>query len=619
MNQLDELFQQHSSSRGGISEKEAKQRLEQYGPNAIIERKQNLFLKALGYFWGPIPWMIEAAAILSLLIHHWADFTLIVVLLIFNAAVAFFQEYQAGNAIEALKKKLAVKSRVLRDGAWREIAAQELVPGDVIRVRLGDIIPADAIPFEGEYLSVDQSVLTGESLPVTKKIGDILYSGSIAQKGEMVCLVTATGKQTYFGKTAKLVEEAKPVSHFQKAVLRIGDFLIYICLGLVSLLIVVQIARHAPIFSLLKFSLILTVASIPVAMPAVLSVTMAVGALVLAKMKAIVSRLESIEEMAGIDTLCSDKTGTLTYNKLTLGTPAIFSGATDEEIIFAAALASKLEDLDPIDKAIIDAVHDSEKLKEYSQQKFVPFDPVSKKTEALIRNPQGTLFRTTKGAPQVILALCKRDAAFEEQVNQKVSEFAKKGYRTLGVARAEQEGEWQFLGLLPLFDRVRDDSKETIQKASEHGVEVKMLTGDNLAIAQEVSSELGIGNNIFNAAELAAEKNALGLTDVAEKVERANGFAQVYPENKFLVVKALQAKDHIVGMTGDGVNDAPALKQADLGIAVSGATDAARAAASLVLTAPGLSVIIAAIEEARRIFERMNTYAIYRVTETIRV
>ncbi len=615
----EEQFQKLNSSPKGLSRAAAKKRLEEYGPNAIIERRENLFLKALGYFWGPIPWMIEAAAILSLLVQHISDFILIMTLLIFNALVAFWQEYQAGNAIEALKKKLAIKSRVLRDGSWQEIASQDLVRGDVIRIRLGDIIPADALLFEGEYLSVDQSILTGESLPVTKKQQDIVYSGSIAQKGEMVALVTATGKETYFGKTAKLVAEAKPVSHFQKAILRIGNFLIYTSLGLVSVMILVQLARDAPLFELLKFALILTVASIPVAMPAVLSVTMAVGALVLAKMKAIVSRLESIEEMAGIDTLCSDKTGTLTYNKLTLGEPALFSEATSDEVIFMAALASKLEDLDPIDKAIIDAVKNKDTLTAHSQEKFTPFDPVSKKTESFIRTSEGKRFWVTKGAPQVILELCKKAPAFEAQVNQKIDEFAKKGYRTLGVAKADVEGAWQFLGLLPLYDQIRDDSIETIKQANVHGVEVKMLTGDNLFIAQEVSKELGIGTHIFSATELALENKKVGLSDIAEKVEKANGFAQVYPENKFLVVKALQEKNHIVGMTGDGVNDAPALKQADLGIAVSGATDAARQAASLVLTAPGLSVIIAAIEEARRIFEKMNTYATYRVTETIRI
>lgn len=616
---VDDIFQKFSSSREGLTGAEAASRLEKSGPNAIEEKKENLILKMLKYFWGPIPWMIEIAALLSLIIHHWADFSLIMALLVFNAFVAFWQEYQAGNAIEALKKKLAIQSRVLRDGHWKVIGARELVPGDVIRVKLGDIIPADGVLFDGEYLIVDQSVLTGESLPVSKVVGDIVYSGSIAQKGEMLALVTATGKDTYFGETAKLVASSKTVSHFQKAVLQIGDFLIYVCLALVSILIVVQLSREASILELLKFSLILTVASIPVAMPAVLSVTMAVGALALSKMKAIVTRLESIEEMAGVDTLCCDKTGTLTCNKLTMGSPMLFRCKSNDELILAASLASHEEDSDPIDQAIIEGLSDPAQLKEYVQLNFIPFDPVIKRTEATIQAVKNRTFKVTKGAPQIILGLCEKDAAFEKQVNDAIEAFAQKGYRTLGVASVEKNGKWQFLGLIPLYDQVRSDSKETVEQAQEHGLEVKMLTGDHLSIAREVAREVGIGQAILNANELVAENKTKKLSDVADLVEKADGFSQVFPESKHLVVRSLQAKNHIVGMTGDGVNDAPALKQADLGIAVSGATDAARSAASLVLTAPGLSVIISAIEEARRIFERMNTYAIYRITETIRI
>lgn len=615
------LFRKLESGENGLSTAEAEQRLSQLGFNEISDRKNNPLVRFLSYFWGPIPWMIEVAAILSLLVRHWVDFTIIVVLLIFNAVVGFWQEYQAGNAVEALQKKLALRSRVLRDETWQEIDARKLVPGDVIRIRLGDIIPADAKLFEGDYLSVDQSALTGESLPVNKEMGEIVYSGSVAKQGEMVGLVTSTGNNTYFGKTANLVANAKSVSHFQKAVLQIGDYLIYFSLGLVAILILVQLFRGTPVLELIQFALILTVASIPVAMPAVLSVTMAVGAVVLSKLQAIVSRLESIEEMAGMDILCSDKTGTLTQNKLTLGKPMVFKAKDAGDLILAAALASKAEDRDAIDLAVLAGLQDQEVLKPYQQLRFLPFDPAGKRTEASIKNQDGQTFKVTKGAPQVIMGLSQLDQDDKAKAEKAVTNFASKGYRTLGVAKAKKDGFWEFLGILPLYDPPREDSAETIAQAQAHGIDVKMVTGDNLAIGREIASQLGMGKNICPAERLLKTGEQAGelAIDAAETVEKTDGFAQVFPEHKYGIVKALQARGHIVGMTGDGVNDAPALKQADIGVAVSGATDAARAAADLVLTAPGLSVIINAVEEARRIFERMNSYAIYRITETIRI
>jgi H+-transporting ATPase len=618
---VQDLFTQLDSSPQGLTGAEAERRLAQYGPNALEEKKVNPILKFLSYFWGPIPWMIEVAAVLSALVKHWVDLIIICVLLIFNGVVGFWQEYQAANAVEALKKQLALKARVKRDGKWQEADATTLVPGDILRLRLGDIIPADVKLTEGDYLSVDQSALTGESLPVDKKAGDVGYAGSVAKQGEMVALATATGSNTYFGKTAGLVSSAKSVSHFQKAVLTIGDYLIYLSLGLAALLVLTMLFRGASLFTLFQFALILIVASIPVAMPAVLSVTMAIGAVVLARMKAIVTRLESIEEMAGMDILCSDKTGTLTQNKLTLGKPALFGAKDAQDLILAGALASKEEDRDAIDSAVIKGLSDVKALDRYEQVKFIPFDPVHKRTEAEIKGRDGKSFRVTKGAPQVILGLCNPEKDLADKVNAKVDEFAKQGSRTLGVARADDASTWHFLGILPLSDPPREDSADTIQRAGEHGIKVKMVTGDNLAIAKQIASQLHLGTNIHVADEFFAKgSDQECVTPIqAEQVEAADGFAQVFPEHKFEIVKTLQAQGHIVGMTGDGVNDAPALKQADTGIAVSGALDAARAAAALVLTAPGLSVIVQAVETARTIFERMNSYAIYRITETIRI
>ena len=615
---LEEVEKKLGSSPQGLSQAEAQKRLAQYGPNEITEKKTNLFLKFLTYFWGPIPWMIEAAVVLSAVARHWPDFFIILLLLFSNAIVGFWEERQAGNAIEDLKAQLAVKARVLRDGKWLNPPAKELVPGDVIRMRLGDIVPADARLLSGDPVEVDQSALTGESLPVEKKPGEAVYSGSILRRGEIGALVYGTGGNTYFGKTAQLVQDAHTVSHFQKAVLKIGDYLIILAAVLVAVIIIVAILRGDPILNTLQFALVLTVAAIPVAMPTVLSVTMAVGARLLAKKQAIVSKLVAIEELAGVDVLCADKTGTLTQNKLTLGDPFSLDNIPPEQVILNGALASRADNNDTIDLAVLGGLKDKEALKDYQAVHFMPFDAVHKRTEATVKGKDGKEFKVTKGAPQVILELSSNAAQIKPAVDKAVNEFASRGFRSLGVARSEGGGPWKFLGVLPLFDPPREDAKATIATALAMGVKVKMVTGDALAIAKETAKKLDMGTNILDAASLGDSKKEESAA-TAESIEKADGFAQVFPEHKYHIMDVLQKRGHLVGMTGDGVNDAPALKKADCGIAVSGATDAARAAASIVLMTPGLSVIIDAIKESRKIFQRMNSYAIYRITETLRV
>jgi H+-transporting ATPase len=615
---MPELEKKLGSSRDGLSEAEAQKRLTQYGPNEIEEKKTNPFLKFLTYFWGPIPWMIEAAVILSAAARHWPDFAIILLLLLANAVVGFWEEHQAGNAIAALKAKLAIKARVRRDGKWTTPEARELVPGDVIRVRLGDIVPADARLLEGDPVEVDQSALTGESLPATRKPGEAVFSGSIIRQGEINPMVYATGANTYFGKTAQLVQEAHTVSHFQRAVLKIGNYLIFLAVTLVVLILGVALFRGDRMLTTLQFALVLTVAAIPVAMPTVLSVTMAVGARLLAKKEAIVSRLVAIEELAGVDVLCADKTGTLTQNKLTLGDPFSVNNVPADQVILNGALASRADNNDTIDLAVLGGLKEKDSLKAYEVVHFQPFDPVHKRTEATVKAKDGKTFKVTKGAPQVILELSATAGQVKPAVEKAVNEFAARGFRSLGVARAEGDGQWQFVGVLPLFDPPREDAKATIATALAMGVKIKMVTGDALAIAKETAKKLDMGTNILDATSLGDTKTQ-ETTEVAESIEQADGFAQVFPEHKFHIVDVLQKRAHIVGMTGDGVNDAPALKKADCGIAVSGATDAARAAADIVLMTPGLSVIIHAIKESRRIFQRMNSYAIYRIAETLRV
>jgi H+-transporting ATPase len=615
---VDGLLSKLSASKDGLSSTEAEKRLQQYGPNEIPEKKVNPLLKFLRYFWGPIPWMIEAAVIMSAIIRHWPDLGIISSLLVVNAVVGFWQEHKAGNAIELLKQRLALNARVLRDGKWKEMPAGGLVPGDVVRLRLGDIIPADVKLVEGDYLLTDESALTGESLPVEKHLSDVGYASSIVRQGEMNALVVNTGLRTYFGKTAKLVEEAKTQSHFQKAIVKIGDYLIVLAIALAVIVFLVEIFRGQGIAETIQFVLVLTVAAIPAALPAVLSVTMAIGAIALAKKEAIVSKLIAIEEMAGMDVLCSDKTGTITKNELTIGATKPYANFTENDVLLFSVLASREEDQDPIDKAILAKTKSTsaivENVEHLKAVSFTPFDPVSKRTEATI-NEDGGQFKVSKGAPQAILALVENKKLIGDKVSEDVEAFAKKGYRALGVARTVKGDKWQFAGLIALYDPPREDSAETIKTAQSMGVNVKMVTGDHIAIAKEISRQVSLGTNIVLPASFLDKPDGQSQ----RLVEEAEGFAEVFPEHKYRIVELLQDREHIVGMTGDGVNDAPALKKADAGIAVAGATDAAKSAADIVLTKPGLSVIIDSIKESRKIFQRMTNYGTYRIAETIRV
>ncbi|XP_062191998.1 plasma membrane ATPase-like isoform X2 [Phragmites australis] len=590
--------------------------------------------------WNPLSWVMEAAAIMAIALAmppppDWQDFIGIVALLLINSGISYWEESNAGSAAEALMANLAPKTKVLRDGRWSEKDAAVLVPGDVISIKLGDIVPADARLLEGDPLKIDQSALTGESLPVTKNPGDSVYSGSTCKQGEIDAVVIATGVHTFFGKAAHLVDSTNQVGHFQKVLKAIGNFCIAaITVGIVVEIIVMYLVQHRRYREGIDNLLVLLIGGIPIAMPTVLSVTMAIGSHRLSLQGAITKRMTAIEEMAGMDVLCSDKTGTLTLNKLNVDPDLIeifVKGINNDDVLLLAARASRIENQDAIDAAMVGRLADpTEARAGIKEVHFLPFNPVDKRTALTYTNlDDGSWHRVSKGAPEQILTLCNCGQDVKKKVHAVIDKYAERGLRSLAVARQEvpekskdSPGDpWQFVALLPLFDPPRHDSAETIKKALNLGVNVKMITGDQLAIAKETGRRLGMGTNMYPSSALLGQckDESIASMPVDDLIEKADGFAGVFPEHKYEIVKRLQERKHICGMTGDGVNDAPALKKADIGIAVADATDAARSASDIVLTEPGLSVIISAVLTSRSIFQRMKNYTIYAVSITIRI
>lgn len=638
---IEEVFEQLKCTREGLTSEEGANRLQVFGPNKLEEKKESKILKFLGFMWNPLSWVMEAAAIMAIALANgdgrppdWQDFVGIVALLFINSTISFIEENNAGNAAAALMAGLAPKTKVLRDGRWTEQEAAILVPGDIISIKLGDIIPADARLLEGDPLKVDQSALTGESLPVTKNPSDEVFSGSTCKQGEIEAVVIATGVHTFFGKAAHLVDSTNQVGHFQKVLTAIGNFCICsIAVGIIIEIIVMYPIQHRKYRQGIDNLLVLLIGGIPIAMPTVLSVTMAIGSHRLSQQGAITKRMTAIEEMAGMDVLCSDKTGTLTLNKLTVDRTLIevFAKGVDKEyVILLAARASRTENQDAIDAAIVGMLADPKEARAGIREvHFLPFNPVDKRTALTYIDSDGNWHRVSKGAPEQILGLCNSKEDVKKKVHAVIDKFAERGLRSLGVARQEVPekskdspgGPWQLVGLLPLFDPPRHDSAETIRRALNLGVNVKMITGDQLAIGKETGRRLGMGTNMYPSSSLLGQDKdaSIAALPVDELIEKADGFAGVFPEHKYEIVKRLQERKHICGMTGDGVNDAPALKKADIGIAVADATDAARSASDIVLTEPGLSVIISAVLTSRAIFQRMKNYTIYAVSITIRI
>lgn len=622
--------QLQTDTRLGLTDAEVLARRRKYGLNQMKEEKENLILKFFMYFVGPIQFVMEAAAVLAAGLEDWVDFGVIIALLLLNAVVGFYQEFQAGSIVDELKKTLALKAVVLRDGQLKEIEAPEVVPGDILQVEEGTIIPADGrIVTEDAFLQVDQSAITGESLAVDKHKGDHCYASSAVKRGEAFIVISATGDSTFVGRAAALVNAANSgTGHFTEVLNGIGTILLVLVVFTLLIVWVSSFYRSNGIVEILRFTLAILIVGVPVGLPAVVTTTMAVGAAYLAKKRAIVQKLSAIESLAGVEILCSDKTGTLTKNKLSLSEPFCVAGVDPEDLMLTACLAAsrKKKGIDAIDKAFLKSLRYYPRAKsvlsKYKVLDFFPFDPVSKKVTAVVESPQGERITCVKGAPLFVLKTVEEDHPLDEEIDMayknKVAEFATRGFRSLGVARKREGGNWEILGIMPCSDPPRHDTARTVNEAKKLGLSIKMLTGDAVGIARETSRQLGLGTNIFNADRLGLGGGGdMPGSEVYDFVEAADGFAEVFPQHKYNVVEILQQRGYLVAMTGDGVNDAPSLKKADTGIAVEGASDAARSAADIVFLAPGLGAIIDALKTSRQIFHRMYSYVVYRIALSI--
>jgi len=640
---IEDVFQLLQCDHNGLDTNETKRRLELFGPNRLENEEQNAFLQFLGFMWNPLSWVMEGAALVAIALSNgdhrppdWEDFVGIITLLLINSSIGFYEERGAGNAVKALMDSLAPKARARRDGTWSEIESADLVPGDMIAFKIGDIVPADCRLTEAVNISIDQAALTGESLPQSKKVGDQCFSGSTCKQGEAEGVVISTGPNTFFGRAASLVgADDDTTGHLQKILAQIGSF----CLVSIGIFVLLEILILYADFRYnyrrgLDNILVLLIGGIPIAMPTVLSVTLAVGAQQLAKHKAIVTRITAIEELAGVTILCSDKTGTLTTNKLTIDKNLVktYGPYSADDVMLLAAYASRTENQDAIDSCVVGSISDPNLARKgIKLLDFKPFNPVDKRTEITYREESsGSLKRVSKGMTGIIADICTRNKTeeIENTLEADVEEFASRGLRALAVCAEEldhddPEGEgngFELIGLLAIFDPPRDDTKQTIDDAIALGVKVKMVTGDQLAIAKETGRRLGLGDHMYPAKVLKDGPQPGGKhANLDEMILDADGFAGVFPEHKYEIVKRLQGLGHLCAMTGDGANDAPALSRANVGIAVEGATDAARGAADIVLTEPGLSTIVHAIRGSRIIFQRMRNYSIYACAVTIRI
>jgi len=588
--------------------------LREHGYNEVSEKRPSPLVKFATKFWGITPWMLELTAAMEWVLGKHLEAFFIAGLLAFNAVAGYLQEEKARGAVELLKQRLRVNARAKRAGSWVLIPARELVPGDVVRLRAGDMVPADVELAEG-HVSVDQSSLTGESFTVEKKVGEGLYSGSIVTAGEATGLVTATGARTYYGRTVELVQIARPRLHIEEMIGDVVKWLLVMVGASTALGMGLAIAKEMDPAEIAPLAVILLLSAIPVALPTMFTISMALGSLELSRKGAIVTRLDAIEDAATMDVICADKTGTITMNRLSLADVAPMSGHTKEDVVLYGALASQEANQDPIDLAFISKAKEMQlSVGVFRQAGFTPFDPSTRMTEATIEE-DGVRLYVAKGAVNAMLGLCKPTQDEAEKLGRTVEELSAKGYRVLAVARGHTKEEAELVGVAALYDKPRPDSAQLVSELKRLGISVKMLTGDALPIAKEVARQAGLGTNIRRMSDL---KSSLREEDAPKVVEDTEGFAEIYPEDKYLIVKSLQRRGHTVGMTGDGVNDAPALRQAEVGIAVSNATDVAKKASSTVLTVEGFAGIFDLVVIGRMVYQRITSWTINKIIRTFK-
>ncbi|MCL2868942.1 MAG: plasma-membrane proton-efflux P-type ATPase [Candidatus Bathyarchaeota archaeon] len=604
----------------GLSLVEVECRRKQFGFNEVLEKRNRPWLQFIRRFWGLSAWLLEIIIVLSFFLQRYADVCIIFGLLVLNAVLGFEEELRASKAADVLRKKIGVNARVLREGVWRVLPARELVPDDVVRIRTGDFVPADVKIVSG-YLEVDQAALTGESFSVEKDKGCLLYSGSIVKRGEASGIVVSTGSSTYFGKTAQLVELARPKLHIEKVISNVVRWLLVIVSVLAIVALVCSMLRGFNVIDTLPILLVILLSAIPVALPAMFTVSMALGAMELSKNGVLITRLSAIEDAATMDILCVDKTGTITMNKLSITETIAHRGFNEANVVFYGALASEEANHDPIDLAFIEkAKQEKQSIDMFRQTVFIPFDPKTRCTQAMIQKDDGETFRVMKGAVRVISEACGLTETEKQYLEEQTQKYALKGYRVLAVAKADNnEKNAQLVGLAILYDIPRSDSKQLIHELNELGISVKMLTGDALPIAKETAKSVGLGERITLVSNLKTTAKKEDSLFISGKMEESDGFAEVYPEDKYAIVKSLQNSEHIVGMTGDGVNDAPALRQAEVGIAVSNATDVAKSAASVVLVNEGITSIVELVKSGRVIYERISAWILSKTIRTLQV
>jgi len=601
---------------GGLDTQDVLSRRARYGYNEIPVRRANPAARLAKPFLGPIANMLEIVAVISWLTGSIPEALIMVAMLIFNAAIVLVREGNARKEMLSLRQRLRIQSRVRRDGVWTSVPSRELVPGDLVRVRTGDIVAADARITDGS-LEVDQSALTGESLSAAKASGDVIFSGSLANRGEATATVVATGTSTHFGRTVELISLARPKLHMEQTVKKVSLNLARISVVAIVISSVYAYSRGIPVEVFLPVVLVLLIAALPVAMPTMFTLNMALGASALAKEGVLVTRLGASEDAAAMDVLCVDKTGTLTQNKLFVERELPVNGYNTNDLVRLGALASNESDQDPIDQAFLAAKTSSGiNLDAYRQLDFIPFDPQSRMTGATIRGPSGE-FLVRKGSSQAIRTILSQNDVAAPALDRDSEELAAEGLRAVAVAVAQgtTASGFQLVGLVGIADRIRDDSKSMVQALDGLGVSTKMLTGDALPIARNVAHEIGLSGEI--AKSPSGQRNGQTWLPPVSVIERTAGLAEIYPEDKYAVVKSLQDAGHVVGMTGDGVNDSPALKQAEVGIAVKGAMDVAKDSASAVLVTDGLEGTLSLVRTARTTYQRLQNWVTNLITKKV--